>query len=89
MTKTWHSLLRLRWPVGSSEKTSSEGVRNADKGQPPCPPRSRHGLHVEMIEVGAFLPIYLMQMKYSLRIAAMDSLRKLSRSITWHQWQAE
>ena len=71
------------------QKGLPSGSKNADSGHPPRPESCCTALMYTMSISGRSSRSSLMLTKLSFSRRAVSSFSKLSRSITWHQWQVE
>ena len=84
-----HAVTARRREVRAGEERSlPSGAMNTVIGQPPRPVIACVGVHVDGVDVGAFLAVDLHVDERSFITAAVASSSKLSCAITWHQWQA-
>ena len=79
----------LRREVGAAENALPSGVRKTVIGQPPLPVSICTASMYTASRSGRSSRSTLMLTKPSFIRAAMVSFSKDSRSMTWHQWQAE
>ena len=75
--------------IGAAVDGPSVGQGETVEGPAPVTADELHGVHVHLVHIGPLLAIHLDADEGSFMRAAMPSFSKDSRSITWHQWQAE
>ena len=88
LIKSRHASARCGRPIRAAIKGLQ--VRREKHGEWPTPSH-RHRLdrlHVNVIEIGAFLAIHFDADEMAVQQSASAGFSKLSCSITWHQWQA-